>query len=189
MLMIKKLLLRSLAIAVIVFLWQFISHAAANLHGSSQQYLAKQDTIMAFLKSMDIQQGEYLLPQIDPNKPNPSMSDWEPLMGKPWLFLRYYESRQNVMGISLLRGFITDWIFGLILLMVLSSFGPVNLKKSMGLCMAIAIMNFIVIPYTNHIWYPKADILVSLLDCVLPMLMIAFLNARYWHPETMVKAA
>jgi hypothetical protein len=98
------------------------------------------------------------------------------------MFVRYYEDRSNIMAISMIRGVITDWIFGLILLMFLGVIGPVTLKKSLAIHFGLALMMFIMVPYSNHIWYPKADIFASLLDCVVPMLIIAWLNAKYWHP-------
>jgi len=178
----KKLVLQSLIIALIVFFWQFISNAGANFHKASMQYTDKQDTVLAFMQSVGLKQGEYLIPQVDPSKPNTSMKDWEQYFGKPWMFVRYYENRSNGMAMSMVRGFITDWIFGLILLMFLGVIGPVTLKKSLAIHFGLALMMFIMVPYTNHIWYPKADIFASLLDCVVPMLIIALLNAKYWHP-------
>jgi len=73
----KKLVLQSLIIALMVFFWQFISNAGANFHKASMQYTDKQDTVLAFMQSVGLKEGEYLIPQVDPSKPNISMKDWE----------------------------------------------------------------------------------------------------------------
>ena len=46
----KKTIIASTVGGILLFMWQFLSWTAINLHSPSQQYSPKQDTILALLK-------------------------------------------------------------------------------------------------------------------------------------------
>uniref|UniRef100_UPI003F6A21F7 hypothetical protein n=1 Tax=Sediminibacterium sp. TaxID=1917865 RepID=UPI003F6A21F7 len=58
----KKNIIASIVGGVLLFMWQFLSWTAINLHSPSQQYSAKQDTILAILKTHLDKEGGYYLP-------------------------------------------------------------------------------------------------------------------------------
>ena len=47
----KKSLVGAIVGGIIIFIWQFISWGAVNLHKPAQQYTPKQDAVMAVLNS------------------------------------------------------------------------------------------------------------------------------------------
>ena len=58
----KKTLIGSLVGAVILFLWQFVSWTAAELHRPAQAYTPKQDSILQYLSTQFTEDGTYFLP-------------------------------------------------------------------------------------------------------------------------------
>ena len=62
----KKLIIGSIVGGIIIFLWQFISWAALNLHHASQEYTPKQDSILSYLNTQFSEDGAYLLPNYLP---------------------------------------------------------------------------------------------------------------------------
>ncbi|NBU02950.1 MAG: hypothetical protein EBT60_01390 [Bacteroidetes bacterium] len=50
-----KTFLRALLGGLILFMYQFISFAGANFHGNAQAYTDKQDTILAFLNTLNLE--------------------------------------------------------------------------------------------------------------------------------------
>ena len=58
----KKYLLFSLLGGLILFVYQFLSHAAIDLHKDFHQYTDKQDTITSFLQRLNLEEGSYMMP-------------------------------------------------------------------------------------------------------------------------------
>jgi hypothetical protein len=178
----KKQILPTLIIGIVLFMWQFISWAAGNFHGSAQRYTPHQDTIMATLNQLALEDGRYMLPSVSPEVPSEqAQQQWESFMGKPWAFITYHNAHEMSMGMSMLRGFLADLVGAWILFSMLSAMGPLTLGRSVFMSLGFGMFSFIYITYTNHIWYPTFDLMASFLDAIVPFSMIGILNARFWN--------
>ena len=60
----KKYILPSLVIGIVLFMYQFVSWAAGNFHGSAQKYTPQQDTIQALLTGLNLEDGRYMIPSV-----------------------------------------------------------------------------------------------------------------------------
>ena len=178
----KKIFLPSIIIAVIFFMWQFISWAAGNFHGQAQKYTPHQDTIQTLLNGLELENGRYLIPSATPELPlEEQNAQWESFMGKPWMFVTYYGPHEMSMAVNMLRGFFADWLFALFFAYLLFKLGPISLKESIGICIGIGMIGFLAISYTNHIWYPTFDLIPTMLDSIVPFTLVGLLNALRWN--------
>lgn len=178
----KKQILPTLVIGIVLFMWQFISWAAGNFHGSAQRYTPHQDKIMATLNELSLEDGRYMLPSVSPDVPQEEAQKiWESFMGKPWAFITYHNKHEMSMGMSMLRGFLADLVGAWILFTMLSAMGPLTLGRSVLMSLGFGMLSFLYITYTNHIWYPTFDLMASFLDAIVPFSIIGVLNARFWN--------
>ena len=58
----KKTIIGTLVGGIILFMWQFLSWTALDLHRSAQNYSPKQDTILSYLSANLEKEGGYFLP-------------------------------------------------------------------------------------------------------------------------------
>ena len=178
----KKFILPSAIIGVILFFWQFISFAGANLHKNAQQFTNKQDSIMQFMNQLNLPEGKYMIPMAQDNAtPEQQQKVHEANNGKPWMSFSYYKKMDDGMVQPMVRGLLSDIIAGLLLIFILTAMGASTLVKSITHCIALGIFAFIFIVYTNHIWYPTFDLWAYILDAIAPYAIIGFLNAKYWN--------
>ena len=166
----KKAFVGALVGGIIIFIWQFISFAAANFHKPAQQYTDKQDEIMSFLSSQGLKEGGYVLP-IAPE--SASHEEMEQQMknsdGKPWATIQYHDEAQNSMNdmlMNMLRGLLVNivvvWMFcWMVGRMNMPSFTTVLLSA-----LATGLIVFFNAPYINHIWYKTFDIWAFFIDYV-----------------------
>ncbi|NCZ95460.1 MAG: hypothetical protein EBZ16_08065 [Flavobacteriia bacterium] len=64
----KKHLLYTLIGGTILFFWQFLSHAALNLHADAQQYTPVQSEILDAIAAAGLEPGQYMLGQPGPTE-------------------------------------------------------------------------------------------------------------------------
>ena len=164
----KKLIIGAIVGGIIIFLWQFISWAALNLHHASQEYTPKQDSILSYLNSQFSEDGSYLLPNYAPGT---SREDMEKQMknndGKPWAQIQYHKALNVNMGMNIVRGFLADIIMVALLCWILMKLSSPGFSSVFTVCLLTGIIVFINSPYTIHIWYPKADIWMHFLDAII----------------------
>ena len=178
----KRFILPSIFIGIILFFWQFISFAGANLHGNAQQYTDKQDTIMAFMNRLKIADGKYMISMAKPNAtPEQQQKIHQANHDKPWMTFSYYQKMDVGMAKPMISGLMSDIIAGLLLIFLLNAIGPVSLTKSITNCICIGLFAFIYIVYTNHIWYPSFDLWAYIIDAIVPYSIIGLLNAKFWN--------
>lgn len=163
----KKPLIGAIVGGIIIFLWQFISWAALNLHHASQEYTAKQDSILSYLNSQFTEDGSYLLPNYPPGQSREEMEkQMESNKGKPWAQIQYHKAMNIDMGMNILRGFLADIIMVALLCWILMKLSAPNFSRIFTVCLLTGIIVFINSPYTIHIWYPKADIWMHFADAI-----------------------
>ncbi|HRI24611.1 MAG TPA: hypothetical protein PLZ45_08020 [Ferruginibacter sp.] len=62
----KKMIVGALVGGLILFVWQFLTWGALNLHEAQQKYTPKQDSILSYLNSQFSEDGAYFLPTYAP---------------------------------------------------------------------------------------------------------------------------
>jgi hypothetical protein len=163
----KKLAIASLVGGILIFIWQTLSWTVLRMHQASQEYTPQQDSIMAFLNTQFSGDGSYLLPN-DPK--GTSMDEMSKHMatrvGKPWMQIQYHKVQNTQMGLSILKGLITDILCVALLCWILLKMRDLGFGKIFMACLITGIIVFLNSPLTIHIWYPKADLGAHFTDAV-----------------------
>lgn len=149
----KKALIGTLVGGLIIFIWQFLSWAALNLHGSEQEYTANQDIILECL-SENLEEGNYFLPTVPPGT---SQADMEVMMkeaeGQPWALVSYRESFSTNMGVNLIRGFVVDLIAVYLLIWIFMKIETPSFPTILLASVNVGLIGYLTIPYLNTIWF------------------------------------
>ena len=164
----KKRIIGSIVGAIIIFIWQFLSFAALNLHKPTQQYTDKQDAIMSFLGNQGMKEGGYFIPGL------PDNATWDDHMkaaktaeGKPWVMIQYHEKMETNMVMNMIRGFLVNIVIVLLFCWLIGKIANPGFSTILGGALAIGVIAFLNEPYTNFIWYKSFDIWASFLDAVM----------------------
>ncbi|HEY4153845.1 MAG TPA: hypothetical protein VGM24_00405 [Puia sp.] len=163
----KKPVLGAVVGGIIIFLWQFISWAALNLHHASQEYTPKQDSILHYLSTQFSEDGAYLLPNYPKGESREEMEKQMDLnKGKPWAQIQYHRALNVDMGMNIVRGLLADIIMVALICWILLRLSSPGFGRIFTTCLLTGIIVFINSPYTIHIWYPKADIWMHFWDAI-----------------------
>ncbi|MFI5195272.1 MAG: hypothetical protein ACHQD7_14495 [Chitinophagales bacterium] len=164
----KKLIIGSIVGGIIIFLYQFISWAALNLHHASQEYTPKQDSILSYLSTQFSEDGAYLLPSYPKGMTRAEMEkQMEETKGKPWAQIQYHKALDVNMGMNIVRGLLSDIIMVGFLCWILLRLSAPDYGRILTVCLFTGLIVFINSPYTIHIWYPKADIWMHFADALI----------------------
>lgn len=179
----KKTIIGSVVGAIIIFIWQFISFAAVNLHKPAQQYTDKQEAIMSFLNGQGLKEGGYVMPIVPETA---SQSEMEAAMkatdGKPWARVEYHNTAQNsvnAMVINMVRGLLVNIVIVFLFCWLIGKIANPGFGTIVGGALAVGIIAFLNQPYTLFIWYKSFDIWASLLDALM-MWGLAGLWLGWW---------
>jgi hypothetical protein len=163
----KKLFIGSIVGGIIIFIWQFLSWAALNLHHASQEYTPKQDSVLSYLNSQFSEDGSYMLPNYPPGTSREEMEkQMESRKGKPWVQIQYHKELNVSMGGNIFRELIVDIIMVAFACWILMKISAPGFGTIFTACLFIGVIAFIHSPYTIHIWYHKADIMAHLADAL-----------------------
>ncbi len=175
----KKMLLFSLIGAVVIFAWQFLSHAMPNFHSAASKYTPHQGEILQKLQELNLEEGMYLLGQPDPSK---SKAEQEAEMklseNKPWAVLNYQAGNSWEMTFRMIRGFITDFFIAMILFWLFLQQKDPSLKNRVFVSIAVGFICFLFVPYTGYIWYREPDIWAYMLDAVVPWAILGLIGSK-----------
>ncbi len=164
----KKLLIGAIVGGIIIFLWQFLSFAALDLHRAEQQYTPKQDTIMSVLRA-NLQEGKYYMPNVPDNA---STEEETKLMGemegKDWAMVEYHAKYENDMAISMIRSLLVNMFIVYLLGWVLTRGGPLSFSNIFLASVFVGVMAFLNFPYANFIWFKSPGIWAHLTDAIVP---------------------
>lgn len=174
----KKHIIFSFVGGLILWLWQFISFAAANLHGSAAEFTPKSQEIIAAIEASGIEEGRYLLGQIDPALIAAGEATGFETAGKPWAILHWDRSMESNMGMNMFRGVMVCVLVAALLFSLIQGFSDPTVKKGAGVGLLVGFMAFLAIPYTNYIWYESPDIWAYALDAVIPWVGMGSLAGR-----------
>lgn len=163
----KKTIIAAVVGGIVLFMWQFLSWTILNLHGSSQQYTPKQDSIMQMLKTNLDKEGGYYLPSAPPGT---SFEGMEKLaaenVGKPWASIQYHASLEYNMGMNMVRGLIADIFIIWLLCWILAKLATNNFTTTFTATLFVGLIVYLNSSYTGHIWYPMFDIRAYLIDAI-----------------------
>jgi hypothetical protein len=163
----KKLIIGALVGGILTFAWQTLSWTALELHGSSQEYTPKQDSILQYLSTQFSEDGSYFLPNIPPGS---SAEDQEKLMasseGKPWAQIHYHKAMKTNMGANIFRGFLVSILMVAMLIWILQKIPNATFSTIFIASIFVGLIGFIHFPYSTYIWYETRDIRANMLDAI-----------------------
>ncbi len=163
----KNQLIATIVGAIILFVWQFVSWAALNLHGNETQYAPNQDAILTCLAE-NLEPGHYMMPQPAPGSSQAEMEAYmKNVQGKPWALISYHSSLEFNMGGNLLRGFLVDLIAVFLLVWLMGKMPGLDMATALMAAIIVGVIGYLTIPYLNHIWFETPS-LAYLIDSVVP---------------------
>jgi len=181
----KRQLLFSFIGAVIIFAWQFLSYAMPNFHKSASEYTPSQDSILQGIAKQGLSNGMYFLGQPDPSLSQAEQNAYmEKIQGKPWAIINYHETNTMSMTMNMIRGFLVCFVISFLLFWLFLQQKNPTLMNRLFLSLAVGIIGFFFVPYTNFIWYKAPDIFAHFADAIIPWLILGFIG----HKTATVKA-
>jgi hypothetical protein len=149
----KKVLIGTLVGGLIIFIWQFLSWSALNIHGSEQQYTENQDIILECLGE-NLQEGHYFLPTVPPGTSSEdAQSLMEEVIGQPWAQVSYHKSFEADMGMNMFRGLVIDWLAVYLLIWVFMKSSELRFSPIFVGSLCVGFVGYLTIPYLNSIWF------------------------------------
>ncbi|HXB92496.1 MAG TPA: hypothetical protein VNU72_09410 [Puia sp.] len=180
----KKLVIGSLVGGILIFIWQTLSWAMLNLHHASQEYTPKQDSIMSYLSSQFSEDGAYLMPIAPPGATREEVEKcMDQHKGKPWAQIQYHKSMDVSMGGNIARGLVMDIIMVALFCWIVMKITPGSFGNIFMASLLTGVIVFINSPYTIHIWYPKADIMIHLADALVSWALCGIWLGWYLKPK------
>ena len=173
------MILGALVGGLILFFWQFVSWQAAQLHSSQMSYTPLEGQILDCLKSNNLPEGEFLIPNKPPEMPMEAyMKLFESqYMGQPWARIQYHHSFDDTMVMNMVRALIIDVLSVFLLCMLLLGDPTLSFKKVMTACLVVGIIAYLTIPYLNAIWF-KTNSLPDLIDAIVPWTLIGLVLGK-----------
>ena len=177
----KKMVIASIVGGIIIFLWQFVSYAGANLHQDVVRYTDKEKNILAYLEAQGLQEGGYMLPNSPPDATSEQQQAiWDSMDGKPWVSIQYHKALDGRMVLNMIRGLITDFIIVFLFCWILLKIPSLNFRTTLLASLGIGMIVFLNSYYANYIWYKSFDIKASLIDAVVSWGLVGvWLKDRY----------
>ncbi len=161
----KKTLIGAIVGGLILFIWQFLSWAALNLHASEQAYTPNQDAIMKVLDE-NLEPGQYFLPTVSPGtSAEAAQEHMTNQAGKPWAQVFYHKSYNANMGMNMTRGVLVDIIAIWMLCWIILKMGSPNMQTIVLTSVFVGLIGFISETYTNSIWFEN-HVVTSMIDAV-----------------------
>jgi hypothetical protein len=151
--------------ALILFIWQFITWGAVNLHSGMQQHTPKQAEILKYLGD-NLEEGFYMLP-VSP--PGTSAEEMQKLMeesnGKPWAQIYYHKALNTAMGMNLVRGIVVDLLAVFLLVFLIQKMGNASFQTIVLSSLSVGLIGYLSVTYVNAIWF-EYKTLADLVDAV-----------------------
>ena len=165
----KKMIIGAIVGGIILFVWQFLTWGALNLHEAQQRYTPKQDSILAYLGTQFSEDGAWYMPGYAPGTSSDEVEkQMKASEGKPWAQVIYHTSMpgMNKMFVNMARGLLVDvfiiWLLCWLLVKIPSpTFGTIFLGS-----LGTGIIVFLNAPYTMHIWYGSFDLMIHFVDAL-----------------------
>jgi hypothetical protein len=178
----RKQLIGTAVGALILFVWQFLSWSALQVHKAEFTYTPNQDKIMEALNQNLTEEGTYMMPGVPPGSSyEQEAAAMESGRGKPWASVTYHKSLNTDMGMNMFRGFVVDLLAAFLLVWLLLKFETLNLKTAVQTSVAVGVIGYLTIPYLNSIWF-EGNSIGHLIDALVPWSLVgAWLG--WWLPR------
>ena len=175
----KRKLLFSLIGAIIIFAWQFLSYAMPNFHKSASGYTPMQDSLLLMLEKQGLSEGMYLLGQPDPSLSQAEQqAAMEKLDSKPWAVINYHKTNSMSMVMPMIRGIMVCFVISFLLFWLFQQQKNPTLMNRVYLALAVGMIGFFFVPYTNFIWYKAPDIFAHFADAIVPWVLLALIGHK-----------
>lgn len=163
----KKMIIASIVGGIIIFLWQFVSYAGANLHKDAVRYTDKEQNILAFLESQGLPEGGYMLPNTPPGATmDEQQAIWDKMEGNPWVSIQYHKKFEGGMTMNMIRGLISNFIIIYLFCWILMKIPSLNFRTTLIASLGLGMIVFLNSYYANYIWYKNFDIRANLIDSI-----------------------
>ena len=164
----KKLIIGAVVGGFIAFAWQTASHTFLELHYKAESHTTKQDTVLSFLNSIGMEEGNYILPRLPRGASQEAMDDFsKKLEGKPWALVSYRKSWDMDMGANILRGLLVTILMAGMLAWILMRMGSPSLGTCLLTGLFVGLIGFLTFPYSAHIWYKVGAVRADMIDAVM----------------------
>jgi len=175
----KRKLLFSLIGAIIIFAWQFLSFAMPNFHKSSIAYTPAQDELLQKIEDAGLEEGMYYLGQPDPSLSSEEQREVMKLNeDQPWAIINYHKSMSTAMALPMIRGLVVCFIIAFLLYWMFQQQKNPSLKNRLFLSLAVGLIGFFFLPYSNFIWYKEPDIFAYFADGIVPWVILGFIGHK-----------
>ena len=173
----KNTLIFAFVAGPILFVWQFLSFAAINLHEADQRYHPMQDSILADLGAYGLEDAGYMLGQPGPDAtPEEREAYMGTREGQPWAHVVWHPAQDTDMIKPLLRGFSSNVLIAGLLFWLLGQFRTMNIGRGALVSLVLAYIGYTYFIYSDHVWYDIPDHVVHLVDTVVPWTLIGALG-------------
>ena len=164
----KKMLIGAIVGGLIIFLWQFVSFAATELHYSATRHTPKQEAILQFMTSQQLEDGGYFIPRTTKEASTEEMEkSMNNMKGKPWMRIEYHNSYNQDMMMNMFRGLVVNVIMIYLFIGLLKRMGVLTTGKVVTASLITGLIIFLNTAYTNHIWYQTFDTWAHLADALI----------------------
>lgn len=180
----KKYVVGALVGGFLLFMWQFLSFAAINLHEKSMQYTPQQDSVLQSLqKYLGDKNGGYFMPTVPSGTSGEEMEKvMKANVGKPWAIVHYHTSLKDNMVMNMTRGLTVNIVLVGLLIWVLSKMPRPNFSAVLLSSWAVGLISFINEPYTSFIWFESFDIWAYFTDAIVGYGLVG-LWLGWWLPK------
>jgi hypothetical protein len=182
----KKWLVGSVVGAILLFVWQFISWALADLHNKEFKYVPGQEQLLSSLSSNIKEDGQYRLPQAPPGSSQEEKQKvMEQSSGKPYALVIYKTSLKTDMVVPIIRSLAVDFILVLLMIFIIGRMVNLNLGNVWMCSLAIGFVAWLWYPYTQNIWFqtPIEIVTGALMDWFVGYSLLG-LWLGFWLPRS-----
>lgn len=158
----KKSIIAAIIGGIILFLWQFLSWQALQLHSSQTSYTPQQNAILQCLQDNNLEAGEYFLPTVQPDDTNYD-GYFEEYMGKPWATLQYHDKLSNTMPLNMVRGLTLNIVIVFLFCFLLKGQADLSFKKVILSSLSVGMISYLIFPYLNSVWF-ETNTIPDLID-------------------------
>ena len=182
----KKWLVGSLVGAILLFAWQTVAWAVANLHSKEYKYVSGQDQLLNAISSSIKEDGQYIIPQAAPgSSAEEKRKHMEQVNGKPVATIIYTAAYKTDMVTPIIRSFAVDFVLLILVIFLLSRMTTLTFGSVWMCTLAIGFIAWLWYPYTQNIWFhtPIEIVTGALMDWFVGYGLVG-LWLGFWLPRT-----
>ena len=155
----QKLIIGAVVGSLILFVWQFLSWALLDIHGSQLSYTPKQEAVMEALVATNLEEGDYFIMRAPHDASEEEAYAFrDQRLGKPWALISYHNELADTESMNMLRGWLIDLVSVFLLCWILLNITNLDFMKTMKVALAIGVISYLTIPYLNSIWFESNSI-------------------------------